>query len=218
MNIQELIKAVILNGEKLSDFELTKQDLEEIQLLMKSVQDNLEKAKFIDPKKQKENRMKAIKQGNMDVMEESGLDEEMQQKLEKPKKPSSHLTVVKEEVLKIDDKGQWSIEKAIKPAPSLDYSTMNRPKQQPENKTQTIDYSSGTPKITGKQWNTKDVTPGTSPVETSTTKRMASKERRIKEGVKSGKLIDDRVESTSQSTSETAAETFARRNRERNKL
>ena len=180
MSIQELLKAVILNGEKLSDFELTKGDLEEIHMLMKSVHNNLEKAKSTDSSKEQ-----AAEVGEL------------------------------QEVVKIDDKGQWSLEKIMGPKTSLDYKRMNQPKQQPESQAQTIDYSSGTPKVTGNQWNTKDVTPGKSPVKAETTSRAAAKERRISEGVKSGKIIDDRPPKTATPSTETAAETFARRNKEK---
>jgi len=45
-----------------------------------------------------------------------------------------------EEVVKIDNMGQWSIEKAIKPGPTLDYSKANKPKSATTAEN-TIDYA-----------------------------------------------------------------------------
>ena len=150
MNIQELIKAVIIDGEKLSNFELTNQDLEEIQLLIKSMRSNLEKAKFIDPKRQ----------------------------------------VVKgEEVLKIDDKGQWSIEKTIKPGPTINYSRDVNPIKTKEQRADdeasatTINYSDPKNVTIKKPWSGKAA--------------QASKIR----------------EKAMRTMNETAVETFARRNK-----
>ena len=126
----------------------------------------------------------------------------MKTKLEGDKPKASHLKVIKEEaakfedaganagvakgcdeVVKIDAQGQWSIQKAAKEGPTLNYAEFNKPK---EAKT-TIDYSSGEPKITGEQWNSKDTT-GIK----AAPKRLAAKEARIRQAVKEGKVIDDR--------------------------
>lgn len=93
--------------------------------------------------------------------------------------------VVKMEVIKFDKSGQWSIEKAIKPGPALNYKEMNTPKRS-ENPT-TIDYSSGTPKISGNQWKSSD-----SPKINPTSPKIINKENRIRQAVREGKVIDDR--------------------------
>lgn len=92
--------------------------------------------------------------------------------------------VVKTEVIKFDKCGQWKIEKAN----TLNYKEMNSPKPQP-NPT-TIDYSSGTPKISGDQWKTSDI-----PKKNPTNPKIEAKENRIRQAVKEGKVIDDRKKS-----------------------
>jgi len=48
--------------------------------------------------------------------------------------------VVKEEFVKIDDMGQWSIEKTIKPGPALNYTKMNKPTNTEDNPANALDY------------------------------------------------------------------------------
>jgi hypothetical protein len=45
-----------------------------------------------------------------------------------------------EEFVKIDEKGQWSIEKAIKPSPTLNYKEINKPVNTEDNPANTINY------------------------------------------------------------------------------
>ena len=45
-----------------------------------------------------------------------------------------------DEVVKIDEKGQWSIEKAIKPGPTLNYKEINKPVNTEDNPANTINY------------------------------------------------------------------------------
>ena len=142
MNVREALIEILSKGTSIDVVtnNMGNEDLQDLSMALELLQ----KAKFIDPKKQKENRMKAVKQGNTNAMEESGLDKEVNQKVEKPKKPSSHLTVIKgEEVVKYDKLGQWSIEKAIKPGPTLDYSQINaKPNyKEMEDNASTIDYT-----------------------------------------------------------------------------
>ena len=91
----------------------------------------------------------------------------------------------KEETIKFDANGQWKLDKAIKPGPTLDYKEMNRPKQSEDGPK--IDYTSGTPVYGGKPWKSSDVPGGkiSSP-------KMEAKETRIRQAVKQGKVIDDR--------------------------
>jgi len=62
-----------------------------------------------------------------------------------------------EEVVKIDDKGQWSIEKAIKPGPTLNYKEINKPVNTEDNPANTINYKEmNRPKHMDKPKNTID--------------------------------------------------------------
>jgi hypothetical protein len=150
----------------------------------------LAKADFISPDQQKKNKEKAKEKANKDAFRQAKIqvpqkDEDDKPKLkiedgkiktDEPKK--NHLTVVKaeecQEVCKFDSNGQWSIEKAITSGPTLDYAATNKPKKQDESNTQTIDYSSGTPKIKGPQWSSKDTVGGVPKFEDRSRKNLAT--------------------------------------------
>jgi hypothetical protein len=128
----------------------------------------LMKAKFISPEQQKKNKAKATEKANKDAFKAAKIQdgktpkapkdaevvdfaaakkklskEEMDKNIGmEPQQPM----MMSEEVVKIDDRGQWKIEKAIKPGPSLDYSKFNsspskKDYKQMEAKASTIDYS-----------------------------------------------------------------------------
>lgn len=139
MNVREALVEILSKGTSVDVVVDTMSD-EDIQDLSIALE-LLQKAKFIDPKKQQENRKKATKQANMDAMEEAGLD--IKESSTPKEKIKSHLTVIKAEMLKYNELGQWDIEKAAKPGPTLDYSKINaKPDYDKiESEASSIDYS-----------------------------------------------------------------------------
>ena len=98
------------------------------------------------------------------------------------------------EVVKIDEKGQWKIEKAIKPGPALNYAKDINPRKTKQDyanieaKATTIDYSDPKNVAVKKPWSGK-----------------AAEAAKVREKV-------------SNQMNETAAQTFARRQREKSKV
>ena len=125
MKLSDLVKG-ILTGDIQKD-SLSKQQLED-------VIDAIELIKTaLSPEQQKKNREKATKENNQRAFEEANISRPEPKKPEIPKQ-KGHLTVVKEEdgmekkgqeIVDYSPNGQWSIRKAIKEGPTLDYSKIN---------------------------------------------------------------------------------------------
>lgn len=125
MKLSDLIKG-ILTGNIQKDT-LSKQQLED-------VIDAIELMKTaLSPAQQKKNREKATKENNERAFEEADISRPQPKKPEIPKQ-KGHLTVIKEEdgmekkgqeIVDYSPNGQWSIRKAIKEGPTLDYSKIN---------------------------------------------------------------------------------------------
>lgn len=113
-------------------------------------------------------------------------------------------------VAKFDSNGQWSIEKAIKPGPALNYKVLNKPVQQAPEDTQTITYhETKSPEISGKQWKTSDTKKIPSP-EAKT--KIAEKKRLVGQAIAEGKVLDSTKPQGA--IKETASETIKRRSKE----
>jgi hypothetical protein len=217
--IKEIVVGLLTKSIDLtnvSDEDLSKAN-EILEYMLENKEDELIKGKFISPEQQKKNRAKAKDAANERAFDESGIMSPKEQKLyELPEDNQSakergeakgikvvkeeaaksgdnaganvgvDAGVIKQEFVKFDAQGQWSIQKAEEEGPTLNYREMNKPKENP-NPT-TIDYSSGEPKISGNQWSSKDTTKVP-----STPNKLTAKEARIRQAVKEGKVIDDRV-------------------------
>jgi len=157
--------------------------------------------------------IKSILAGDIDL--ESLTEEELNNAQETMKLMKSMVNSqdsnVNEEIVKIDDNGQWSMHKAIKPGDTINYNKMNKPEAPKEGPdAHTIDYSGKEPKVTGEPWKTSD------------TKKVILKPNRedkkeaiIRREVKRGNVIDNREEKTKEpAKEETAMETIERRKKE----
>ncbi len=128
----------------------------------------------------------ALKDGTLEEIQAvqsviASVKEELSKNLDM--EPGSQFHEAPDYMVKFDSMGQWSLVKN-----TLDYSAMNtKPKPEAEAEAGTIDYSGKKPKLSGKQWNTKDIKPKSTPQT-----KIVDKETRIKDAVKRGKVIDDR--------------------------
>lgn len=127
MNLSDLVKGILTGN--IQKGTLSKQQLEDVIdaiALMKAA---------LSPEQQKKNREKAIAESNERAFRAAKITKP--KKSEEPKKPN-HLVVIKdegclaksEENVSWSSNGQWSLEKAIKPGPTLDYGKMS-PEQNP---------------------------------------------------------------------------------------
>ena len=134
-----------------------------------------------------------------------------------------------EEVVKFDNQGQWKIEKAIKPGPTINYAEMNKPKSTENNPANTINYKEiNKPKSDGKPQNTLNYGKMNS---TNVGSEQTAREAKFKE--KQGTMIDGSPEkdaaakemsarrakiagATTPVSTKTAMQSIAERNKKRN--
>ena len=176
--IKDYIVAILTKSKSIDDVPI--EHVHEIQ----EVLEYLQKAKFISPDQQKKNKAKAKIDGNDRAFYDARIkgkpsigaknDQAIIDAQPEEKKKENPFSIVKmedagagagadagvvkyDEVVKIDDMGQWKIEKAVKPGATLNYAEMNKPKNTEKTPANTLNYKEmNKPKGIDKPQNTLD--------------------------------------------------------------